>query len=97
MKITIESTPERVRLEDSTAGGKGEGVPARVWRGTTERGVPVTVLVAGIACLDVTKSDEFDHDLEELDRPPDGSRLNEIFSTDAARAAEPRTFDSRQF
>lgn len=45
MKITIEPTAALVEL----VGENGHGVPARVWEGTTEDGVPVVVFVTRIS------------------------------------------------
>jgi hypothetical protein len=44
MKITIENTTKMVELSNG-----GAGVPARVWEGTTEDGVPVYVYVTRIS------------------------------------------------
>lgn len=46
MKVTIESTDEWVSI-----GGKVEDCPTRVWRGKTEEGVEVVVLVACIGVV----------------------------------------------
>lgn len=62
MRITIESTDRVVQV----SAGAGERVPARVWEGHTERGVPVATRIA--AHLD-SNQEEFEQDLKET-RPP---------------------------
>lgn len=52
MKITIKSTDTFVRFN---------GTPARVWEGTTEKGVPCLVLTSQV-CIPTT------HDTSEADR-----------------------------
>lgn len=47
MKLTIESTNELVELH-----GDGIFAPARIWRGTTEGGVPVICLVTRVGVAD---------------------------------------------
>ncbi|HLY83015.1 MAG TPA: hypothetical protein VKQ71_08515, partial [Acidimicrobiales bacterium] len=59
MKITVESTTKIVQLE-----GHVGGVPARVWEGTTERGVRVVALVTRITPLD-GDSAQFEQELQE--------------------------------
>jgi hypothetical protein len=51
MKITLESTDRMVEVN---------GIPARVWEGTTERGVPMFALIAHalIARVAVHKSED---------------------------------------
>lgn len=67
MKITIESTTRIVRVN---------GVACRVWQGVTERGVPMTALLAPIVAVradaDVT---EFEADLNEHAAPNDDAKL----------------------
>jgi hypothetical protein len=47
MKITIESTDKVIELV--TDNGDGPAVPARVWEGKTESGIPVVCFVTRIA------------------------------------------------
>lgn len=67
MKITIENTAKLVTLE--TDGGS---VPARLWEGVTESGMPVICYVTRI-CPAVAPSDprigEFERELTEMRRP----------------------------
>ena len=68
MRITIESTDKVVELETA----EGAIVPARIWQGTTARGVPVTVFVTRIS-PDVSTDDplieqhtrQFEEELQE--------------------------------
>lgn len=62
MKITLESTTTLVDVQ---------GVPARVWEGQTESGIPVTCLVTRIATPDVPGAplEQFKRELQEC-RPP---------------------------
>lgn len=56
MKITIESTEKVVTLN---------GIPARIWEGATEKGVPVVVFVTRIGVpLDGDQTD-FQRELQE--------------------------------
>lgn len=56
MKMTIESTTKIVEVN---------GVPARVWQGTTERGVPIVALITSVAVERDQDQTEFDADLQE--------------------------------
>ena len=60
MKITVESTSKIVELN---------GVPARIWEGKTESGIPVHCYVTRIAVAKDKDSFEFARDLQEH-RPP---------------------------
>lgn len=63
MKVTLTSTTKIVTLD---------GVPARVWEGTTERGVPVIAFVTRVAVdldTDVAELAVFEAELAEC-RPP---------------------------
>lgn len=60
MKITIEPTLKIVELN---------GVPARVWEGVTERGVPCHLFVTRIGVAKDQNAEEFERELEEQ-RPP---------------------------
>jgi hypothetical protein len=72
MKITIESTSKIVTLQRAS----GE-VPARVWQGYTESGIPVQVFVTLIS-PEVPKSD------------PDIDAKTAEFERDLKRVADPR-------
>jgi len=72
MKITIENTSKIVRLMISDS-----EVPARIWQGETDSGVPVQVYVTRIA-----------PEVEETD-PRHGELIAE-FERDLKRTAKPR-------
>jgi len=57
MKITMESTDKITMLA---------GVPARLWAGVTEGGVPCHVFVHRLAVHEDEKQAEFDRELEEM-------------------------------
>lgn len=56
MKIRIESTSKIVELN---------GVPARIWEGHTERGVPVHCYVTRIAVARNQDASQFEAELQE--------------------------------
>jgi hypothetical protein len=60
MKITIESTTKMVQLN---------GVPARVWRGETESGIPVHAFVTRIAVSGDQDQSQFQRELQEHAAP----------------------------
>lgn len=60
MKIVIESTKDKVILE---------GVPCRVWKGVTAKGVACLVFVHRLAIEEGQDSSEMDRDLEETSCP----------------------------
>ncbi len=67
MKLTIESTTKIVTL--ATPGGE---VPARVWEGFTESGIPVHCLITRVAVkegLDAGKYAQFETELKEQRKP----------------------------
>ena len=66
MRITIESTDRVVEIHMAN---NARDVPARVWEGKTEKGVPVAVLVTRIAAHIDHDQSEFEADLKET-RPP---------------------------
>ncbi len=73
MKITIESTSKIVTL---VVGGKD--VPARVWQGETDGGIPVQCFITRIA-PEIPKSD------------PNIDDLTAEFERDLKRQADPRS------
>lgn len=73
MKITLENTPKIVTL---VIGGKD--VPARVWQGMTESGIPVHAFITRIAPEIPTSDPKIDELTAEFER-----ELN--------RCADPRT------
>lgn len=56
MRITIESTTKEVTLN---------GVPARIWEGRTDSGIPCHVYVTRIAVDRDEDTAEFEQDLQE--------------------------------
>lgn len=60
MKIALESTTRIVQLN---------GVPARIWEGTTESGVHVIAFVTRVAVRDDQDTSQFERELQEC-RPP---------------------------
>lgn len=65
MKITIKSTPQFTEID---------GQRARVWNGTTERGVECKVFVARIA-VDPAAEEQFKAELQETGAPRDTAPL----------------------
>lgn len=68
MKITIESTIRMAMVN---------GVPARVWEGTTASGLPVVCLITRIATPAATDQAEFKRDLQEC-KPPSEMAVDAI-------------------
>jgi hypothetical protein len=72
MKITLESTTKMVKL---LARAGAEPVPARVWEGTTENGIPVIAFITRIAPaipeehLTPEQDAEFQRDLQQQRSP----------------------------
>lgn len=64
MKITIESTTKIVRI---TIGG--DTVPARIWEGHTDSGIPVHCFVTRIAAPTDENLEQFDAELQECRSP----------------------------
>lgn len=60
MKIQLESTTKIIQLN---------GVPARIWQGQTERGIPVHCFITRIAVDKDADTTEFEAELSEH-RPP---------------------------
>jgi hypothetical protein len=56
MTITLTSTTKTVELN---------GVPARVWEGTTAAGIPVIAFIPRVAVRDDADCSEFERDLQE--------------------------------
>lgn len=70
MKITIESTTKTVTLV--TPGGE---VPARIWEGTTESGIPIHCLVTRVAVAESQPAavyQQFEQELKEQRKPSFG-------------------------
>lgn len=65
MKITIENTEKIVELS---------GVPARVWEGETDSGIPVHCFVTRISPQQNNDIDQFEKELQETRAPSAGVR-----------------------
>lgn len=65
MKITMESTTQLVEIATGGGGSRAAGIPARVWVGTTEQGIPVQVLVTRIAVSVDEQQEAFARELAE--------------------------------
>ena len=72
MKVTLENTDKIVTLEIN-----GNAVPARVWQGRNESGIPVHAFITRIV-PEIPKSH------------PDIDKLTEEFEHDLQRTADPR-------
>lgn len=60
MKVTLESTTKIVKLN---------GVPARVWEGETESGIPVHAFIMRVAVERGQDTEQFEKELEEQKAP----------------------------
>lgn len=61
MKITLESTTKIIHIN---------GVPARIWEGQTESGIPVHAFVTRIGVNEQeNNTEEFRRELEECKKP----------------------------
>lgn len=64
MKITIESTTKIITVIEG-----GAEIPARIWEGTTESGIPVHCYVVRIAAPKGADLHEFERELSERRAP----------------------------
>jgi hypothetical protein len=64
MKITIESTTRVVDIEIN-----GTKVPARIWEGKTESGIPVTCAITRVAVHQDQNQEQFRRELAECKAP----------------------------
>lgn len=60
MKVTLESTDQIVELN---------GVPARIWEGATENGIPCHALITRIGVSKEADACEFERDLQRTRSP----------------------------
>lgn len=60
MKIQLHSTTKIVQFN---------GLPARIWEGTTEKGVKVHAYLTRIACDKDANQEEFQNDLQSHEAP----------------------------
>jgi hypothetical protein len=74
VKLTIESTDQVTHLE---------GVPVRVWRGRTERGIACLVFVHRVAVHEASDSAEFERELRDCLPPGWGIALRRVLGGDA--------------
>ena len=68
MRITIESTTETVTLN---------GVPARIWEGHTDSGIPVFCYITRVAVHEDVDRAQFEAELQEH-RPPRNADIDAI-------------------
>ena len=68
MRITIESTTKTVEID---------GVPARVWEGHTESGIPIYCMITRVAVHQDQDRREFLVELQEH-RPPHNADIDAI-------------------
>ena len=67
MRITIESTSKTTFVN---------GVPARIWEGTTASGIAVIAYVTRIAAQEGQDLGEFERELQETRKPsPEAARI----------------------
>lgn len=69
MKITIESTDRITTIN---------GVPARIWEGTTDSGIPVHCFITRIAMHQDLDASQFERELKEC-RPASVDVVNTYF------------------
>lgn len=60
MKATIESTEQLIKIN---------GVPARVWTGVTERGIPIQLAITRVAVHRDEDASQFEAELGEQHAP----------------------------
>ncbi len=60
MKITIESTTKIVELIID-----GKAIPARIWQGHTENGIPMHAFVTRVAVDEHEDASQFEKELQE--------------------------------
>jgi hypothetical protein len=65
VKITLENTTHLVTLEM----GDGKRVPARIWEGHTESGIPVHAYITRIAAPLTEDLEQFERELKEQRAP----------------------------
>lgn len=66
MKATLESTSKIVRLKVK---GNEDGVPARIWEGTTESGIPFHAFIVRVAVDKGADNSQFERELQETRSP----------------------------
>ena len=68
MRITIDSTTTTVTVD---------GVPARIWEGHTDSGIPIHCYITRIAVHEELDTSQFEAELEEH-RPPRNADIDAI-------------------
>lgn len=68
MKITVESTTKTVSLD---------GVPARIWEGHTDSGIPIHCYITRIAVHEDEDRSQFEAELQQH-RPPRNADIDAI-------------------
>lgn len=71
MKVTLESTTQMTTLS---------GIPARIWEGHTESGIPVHAYVTRIAVASDADTSQFEKELQECRAP--SARIADVFKGD---------------
>ena len=69
MKVTLESTSKIVELTTRVNALGGTFVPARIWEGHTESGIPVHCYVTRIAVANDQNHAQFEAELRECRAP----------------------------
>ena len=64
MKVTLESTSKVVKLNHN-----GVDIPARIWEGTTDTGIPVHAFIARIGVHETKDQAQFERELENCRAP----------------------------
>lgn len=67
MKVQLESTTKIVNLTLN-----GETLPARIWEGVTESGIPVHAYITRIAVREDADCEQFEAELQEQRKPSPG-------------------------
>lgn len=68
MKIIIENTDRIVLLTVENGGEKGR-VPARIWEGKTDSGIPVHCFITRIAVAEGENTEQFEKELSQQKAP----------------------------
>lgn len=74
MKVTLENTDRIVELMV----GDGQRVPARLWEGVTDSGIPCHAFITRIAVHKDEDASQFERELQEQ-RAPRAADLNDLF------------------
>lgn len=73
MVLHIESTDKIVQVQNDA---QDPGVPARLWEGVTDSGIPVHVFITRIAVRNGEDHSQFERELYECRKPsPDVQRI----------------------